>query len=110
MELSGDSSCSNKGECYLTTIPRAVALALRYAFCELGMEIVRSACLRRNPAPARVLQKNGFLKTDGVLFNRGKFNNEPARQFRLTKQEWLAVQSEEICSTCRSPISSSTSP
>ena len=21
MELSGDSSCSNKGECYLTTIP-----------------------------------------------------------------------------------------
>ena len=22
MELSGDSSCSNKGECYLTTIPK----------------------------------------------------------------------------------------
>ena len=25
MELSGDSSCSNKGECYLTTIPYHLA-------------------------------------------------------------------------------------
>ena len=74
---------------------KAVALALHYAFCELGMEIVHSGCLRRNPASARVLEKNGFLETEGIVFDSGKFKNEPARQFRLTKRDWLAVQSEE---------------
>ena len=67
---------------------RAVALALHYAFCELGMEIVQSACLKRNPASARVLEKNGFQEMDEFLYNSSKFKNEPARRFQLTRQAW----------------------
>ncbi len=70
---------------------RAVALALNYAFCELGMEIVHSACLKRNPASARVLEKNGFQEMDGFLYNSSKFKNEPARRFQLIRQAWMAV-------------------
>ncbi len=67
---------------------RAVALALNYAFCELDMEIVHSACLKRNPASARVLEKNGFQELDGFLYNSSKFKDEPARRFQLTRQAW----------------------
>ncbi len=67
---------------------RAVALALHYAFCELGMEIVHSACLKRNPASARVLEKNGFQELDGFLYNSSKFKDESARRFQLTQQAW----------------------
>ena len=69
---------------------KAVALALRYAFCELGMNIVRSSCLRRNPASARVLEKNGFRETGEYVSDIPKFKDEPFRLFQLTKQEWLA--------------------
>ena len=68
---------------------KAVMLAVRYAFCELDMKVIRSGCLNRNPASARVLEKNGFRETEGFVFDRGKFKNEPARSFRLTKQDWL---------------------
>ncbi|MYD59458.1 MAG: GNAT family N-acetyltransferase [Gemmatimonadetes bacterium] len=74
---------------------RAVALALNYAFCELGMEIVHSACLKRNPASARVLEKNGFQEMDGFIYNSSKFENEPAQRFQLTRQAWVAAQAEE---------------
>lgn len=74
---------------------RAVALALNYAFCELGMDIVHSACLKRNPASARVLEKNGFQETEGFIYNSSKFENEPARRFQLTRQAWMAAQAEE---------------
>lgn len=74
---------------------KAVALALRYAFLELGMETVRSACLRRNPASARVLEKNGFLETEGFVYNSSKFEGEAARQFILTKKAWLATHANE---------------
>ena len=60
---------------------RAVALALRYAFCELGMDIVRASCLRRNPASARVLEKNGFRETGEFVSNIPKFKDEPSRAF-----------------------------
>ena len=73
---------------------RAVALALHYAFCELGMEIVHSACLKRNPASARVLKKNGFQETEGFIYNISKFENEPARRFQLTRQAWITAQTE----------------
>ena len=74
---------------------KAVALAVRYAFLELGMETVRSACLRRNPASARVLEKNGFLETEGFVYNSSKFKGEAARQFILTKKAWLASNANE---------------
>ncbi len=74
---------------------RAVALALHYAFCELGMEIVQSACLKSNPASARVLEKNGFQELDGFLYNSSKFKDEPARRFQLTRQAWVATHQKK---------------
>ena len=70
---------------------RAVALALHYAFSELGMEMVHSACLKCNPASARVLEKNGFQEMEGFIYNSSKFENEPARRFQLTRQTWIAT-------------------
>ena len=75
---------------------RAVALALNYAFCELDMEIVHSACLKCNPASARVLEKNGFQETEGFIYNNSKFKDEPARRFQLTQQAWIVAQAEGI--------------
>ena len=75
---------------------RAVALALHYAFCELDMEIVHSACLKRNPASARVLEKNGFQETEGFIYNSSKFKNEPARRFQLTRQAWIAAHKQKL--------------
>lgn len=39
---------------------KVVALALRFAFCELGMDVVRPHCLKRNPASARVSKRIGI--------------------------------------------------
>ena len=72
----------------------ALSLALRYAFCDLGMDIVRSSCLRRNPASARVLEKNGFRETGEYISEIPKFNGEPFRGFQLTKREWLVNHSK----------------
>ena len=83
---------------------KAVALALRYAFLQLGMEIVRSACLRRNPASARVLEKNGFLETEGFVYNSSKFKGEAARKFILTKAAWLASYANESNETISSQV------
>lgn len=73
---------------------RAVALALAYAFNELGMETVTSACLARNPASGRVLEKNGFTGTGTYMYSSSKFKDEPARRFRLTRQDWLEMHPE----------------
>lgn len=75
---------------------RVVALALHYAFSELGMEIVHSACLKRNPASACVLEKNGFQETEGFIYNSSKFENEPARRFQLTQQVWIAANKQKL--------------
>ena len=74
---------------------KAVALALRYAFCELKMDIVRSNCLRRNPASARVLEKKAFRETGEYVSDIPKFKDEPFRGFQLTKREWLANHPKE---------------
>ena len=74
---------------------KAVALALRYSFCELKMDIVRSNCLRRNPASARVLEKNAFRETGEYVSDIPKFKDEPFRGFQLTKREWLANHPKE---------------
>ena len=58
------------------------------------MEIVNSGCLARNPASARVLEKNGFTEIGQFIVSSSKFKDEPARRFRLTKQEWLQQNQE----------------
>ena len=79
---------------------KALSLALRYAFCELEMNVVRSSCLSRNPASARVLEKNGFRETGENISDIPKFKGEPFCEFQLTKQEWLAVNSAESNQDC----------
>ena len=74
---------------------KAVALMLQFAFGDLGMDIVRSSCLNRNPASARVLEKNGFRETGENISEIPKFKGEPFREFQLTKGEWLANYPKE---------------
>ena len=74
---------------------KALSLALCYAFCELDMDIVRSSCLSRNFASARVLEKNGFRETGEYASEIPKFKGEPFRGFQLTKQEWLVNHPKE---------------
>lgn len=74
---------------------KAVALALRYAFCELRVDVVFAHCLKRNPASARVLKKNGFRETGEFASNLPKFKDEPSRAFQLTKQKWFANRPTE---------------
>lgn len=52
---------------------QAVAAALRFAFVDLGLETVRSACLQRNPASGRVLEKNRFTETRQFVYTHAKF-------------------------------------
>ena len=68
---------------------RVVELALAHIFIELKMETVMSACLARNPASGRVLEKNGFTEIEQFVYTHPKFNGELARRFRLTKDEWM---------------------
>lgn len=69
----------------------AIALVLDYAFNDLEVETVRSACLTRNPVSGRVLEKNGFGEGEGFIYDTSKFKSEPARRFSLTREEWLAL-------------------
>jgi len=75
-------------------VTQAVAAALRFAFVDLGLETVRSACLQRNPASGRVLEKNRFTETRQFIYTHAKFEGEPARQFEIHKRDWLTVTSD----------------
>lgn len=72
---------------------RAVSKALQFAFNDLGVETVYSACLAQNEGSARVLEKNGFTETEQFVFSSSKFEGEPARRFRLRRSEWLGAHS-----------------
>jgi len=65
--------------------------AIRYAFEELGLTTLYSSCLVRNPASARVLEKNGFTQISEFV-NDGrfgtKFEGEPMKRFRLFRADW----------------------
>ncbi|MBT3342638.1 MAG: GNAT family N-acetyltransferase [Gemmatimonadetes bacterium] len=73
---------------------QAVAAAVRYAFVELGLQTVRSACLQRNPASGRVLEKNRFTETHQFIYTHAKFEGEPARQFEIHRHDWLTATSD----------------
>lgn len=74
---------------------RVVPLALDYIFTELEMETVMSGCLARNPASGRVLEKNGFTEIEQFVYTHPKFEGEPARRFRLTKEEWIRHKAKD---------------
>lgn len=69
----------------------AAGEAIRYAFAELGLSALHSACLVSNPASARVLEKSGFTLI-ATLINDGafgaKFMGESMKRFRLRRSEW----------------------
>lgn len=69
-------------------VTKAIDLAVSYAFEVLDMHIVISACLERNIASSRVLEKNGFVETRKFIYTNDKFKDEPAHFFRLTRNEW----------------------
>lgn len=75
---------------------QAVAAALRFAFLDLGLETVRSACLQRNPASGRVLEKNRFTETRQFIYTHAKFEGQPARQFEIRRRDWLAVTNDAV--------------
>ena len=70
-------------------VTEATRLAINYAFLDLDMKIINAACLDRSPASSRVLEKNGFIETGKFIYNNYKFKDEPARWFRLTRENWL---------------------
>jgi RimJ/RimL family protein N-acetyltransferase len=82
---------------------RAVALALRFAFVELGLKAIRSACLQRNPASGRVLRKNRFREIGEFLYSSSKFQNEPALNFELLRHVWISPSSSSTSAAPRSP-------
>lgn len=68
----------------------AARQAVEYAFRELGLSTLTSRCLVRNPASARVLEKNGFRGTEIVTESNpdSRFHCEPWQVFCLTRSEW----------------------
>ena len=68
----------------------AAAQAIEYAFGQLGLSTLFSACLKENMASARVLQKNGFVQI-GEFLNEGKFGTKflgrPMLRFQLKRNE-----------------------
>ncbi|MDQ2730406.1 MAG: GNAT family N-acetyltransferase, partial [Armatimonadota bacterium] len=53
----------------------AISEAIQYAFDELGLSMLASACLLENVASVRVLEKNGFEKV-GEFINDGKYGTK----------------------------------
>lgn len=72
---------------------KAVSLALEYAFRNLKLETIYSACLVRNPGSGRVLEKNGFTETGHFIYTSTKFKDEHAHRFQLTRQDWMEKHS-----------------
>jgi len=66
----------------------AAAQAIRYAFERLNLKVLRSACLSKNPASGRVLEKNGFIDIGEGKAEIGEFKGEPGRRFELLRCNW----------------------
>ena len=68
---------------------RAAALVVDFAFREAGLPFLRSFCLERNPASARVLEKAGFTNAGPYLNENPKWPpEEPFRAYSLSRAAW----------------------
>ena len=63
--------------------------AIRFAFEELNLTILRSHCLVKNPASGRVLEKNNFTEIGEMKAESEKFKGQPGRRFELKYSNWL---------------------
>jgi [ribosomal protein S5]-alanine N-acetyltransferase len=64
----------------------AAGQVIQFALRTLGVTELESFCLARNPASARVLEKNRFVEVGERLLAGGKFSSERVRLFKLAPQ------------------------
>jgi [ribosomal protein S5]-alanine N-acetyltransferase len=64
----------------------AAGRVIEFAYRTLGLTELESFCLARNPASARVLEKNGFVEVGERLLAGGIFSGERVRLFKLAQQ------------------------
>ncbi|MFC5472108.1 GNAT family N-acetyltransferase [Cohnella suwonensis] len=63
----------------------AAKKAIKYAFEEMNLETIRSACLAKNKGSTKVLDKNGFTRINEFIFEDGKFKDEVGYRYQLNK-------------------------
>lgn len=74
----------------------AARLAVEASFLELGLPLLLSSCLERNPASARVLEKSGFTRAGEHHNENPKWPPaEPFRAYVLTRWGWEARRRRE---------------
>nr|WP_186811669.1 GNAT family N-acetyltransferase [Paenibacillus xylanexedens] len=61
----------------------AAQKAIEFAFHELDLQILKSACLASNKGSLKVLKKNGFKKVKDFVFEAGKFKDEKGCRLEL---------------------------
>ncbi|MDT0121592.1 GNAT family N-acetyltransferase [Paenibacillus sp. RRE4] len=61
----------------------AAQKAIAFAFHELDLQILRSACLASNKGSLKVLEKNGFEKLNDFVFEDGKFKDKTGCRLEL---------------------------
>ncbi|OAB42348.1 GNAT family N-acetyltransferase [Paenibacillus antarcticus] len=63
----------------------AAKQAIKYAFEDMKLETIRSACLAKNNGSFKVLEKNGFIRANEFIFEDGKFKGEIGYRYQLNK-------------------------
>nr|WP_186809579.1 GNAT family N-acetyltransferase [Paenibacillus xylanexedens] len=61
----------------------AAQKAIDFAFYELDLQILRSACLVSNKGSLKILEKNGFKKVNDFVFEAGKFKDKTGCRLEL---------------------------
>ena len=74
----------------------AAAQAIRFAFEKLGLKILRSSCLVKNPASGRVLEKNGFTEIGEIKAESEKLKGQACRGFELLRSDWAKQSGRDI--------------
>jgi RimJ/RimL family protein N-acetyltransferase len=74
----------------------AACEAVRYAFEALGLSTLSSACLTRNPASKRVLEKSGFIQTGEFTYSDLRFKGERMLSFKLSRVDFERKGSPDI--------------
>ena len=88
----------------------AAAQAIRYAFENLNLKVLRSACFVRNPASGRVLEKNGFIEIGKITLGNEKFKGQPCRRFELLRSDWAGKNSRTRTTSFKTVCYAKTTP
>lgn len=74
----------------------AARQAIQYAFEEMDLLVLRSACLANNIGSSRLLEKNGFIRTGEFVFEHGKFKGEIGYRYQLMRTAEGNIENE-VC-------------